>query len=149
MAVGEYISVSSQRDSEMADVEKERVEQAKGAPKFLHPYAPPSNILCSAHMSMVWIGRTRIRTNICEMNECATSVWRQGLYIFCHGAGPEARARELLELQAIYMDRGIERELARQVAVQLTEKDVIRAHARDELGMPTLHCDRIGLFVVN
>ncbi len=31
MAVGEYISVSSQRDSEQADIEKERVEQAKGA----------------------------------------------------------------------------------------------------------------------
>ena len=31
MAVGEFISVSSQKDSEMADIEKERVEQAKGA----------------------------------------------------------------------------------------------------------------------
>ena len=35
MAVGEYISVSSQKDSEMADIEKERVEQAKGAPTAL------------------------------------------------------------------------------------------------------------------
>ena len=32
MAVGEFISVSSQRDSEQADIEKERVEQSKGAP---------------------------------------------------------------------------------------------------------------------
>lgn len=78
MAVGEFISVSSQKDSEEADIEKERVEQAKG---------------------------------------------------------PEAQARELQELQWIYMDRGLERELARQVAVQLSEKDVIRAHARDELGI--------------
>jgi hypothetical protein len=30
MAVGEYISVSSQRDSEAADVETERLEQARG-----------------------------------------------------------------------------------------------------------------------
>lgn len=30
MAVGEYISVSSQRDAEQADIEKERQEQAKG-----------------------------------------------------------------------------------------------------------------------
>ena len=55
-------------------------------------------------------------------------------------AGPEARARELRELQAIYMDRGIDRELARKVALQLTEKDVIRAHARDELGVLPLPC---------
>jgi VIT1/CCC1 family predicted Fe2+/Mn2+ transporter len=30
MAVGEFISVSSQRDSEEADVDKERQEQLKG-----------------------------------------------------------------------------------------------------------------------
>eukprot|EP00887_Chlorella_sp_A99_P003062 scaffold9.g3062.t1 len=78
MAVGEYISVSSQRDAEHADIEKERVEQLKG---------------------------------------------------------PEARAHELEELTLIYVDRGLPYNLARQVAVVLTEKDVIRAHARDELGI--------------
>ncbi|KAG2436324.1 hypothetical protein HXX76_006634 [Chlamydomonas incerta] len=78
MAVGEYISVASQRDTEMADVEKERQQQAKG---------------------------------------------------------PAARARELAELAEIYVGRGLTPELARQVAEQLTEKDVIRAHARDELGI--------------
>jgi len=31
-------------------------------------------------------------------------------------AGPEAQARELMELQHIYMDRGLNRELARQVS---------------------------------
>ena len=31
-------------------------------------------------------------------------------------AGPEAQARELMELQHIYMDRGLDRELARQVS---------------------------------
>lgn len=58
MACGEYISVSSQRDSEEADVEKERIEQLKG---------------------------------------------------------PRARAHELEELAQIYEDRGISKELARQV----------------------------------
>jgi VIT1/CCC1 family predicted Fe2+/Mn2+ transporter len=78
MACGEYISVSSQRDAEMADVEKEKREQAKG---------------------------------------------------------PVAQAHELDELTAIYEDRGISPLLARQVAEELTAKDVIRAHARDELGI--------------
>ncbi|KAG2495637.1 hypothetical protein HYH03_006237 [Edaphochlamys debaryana] len=78
MAVGEYISVASQRDTEEADIEKERVQQRKG---------------------------------------------------------PAARARELQELADIYVGRGLSPELARQVAEQLTEKDVIRAHARDELGI--------------
>ncbi|KAI8475047.1 MAG: Ccc1 family [Monoraphidium minutum] len=78
MACGEYISVSSQRDTEEADIEKERQEQIKG---------------------------------------------------------PAARAREFEELVAIYMSRGLSEPLARQVAHELTEKDVIRAHARDELGI--------------
>lgn len=78
MAVGEYISVSSQRDAEQADIEKERQEQAKG---------------------------------------------------------PEAQARELDELTDIYQGRGLSYELARRVAEELTSRDVIRAHARDELGI--------------
>ncbi|KAG2454701.1 hypothetical protein HYH02_000538 [Chlamydomonas schloesseri] len=78
MALGEYVSVASQRDTEEADIEKERQQQAKG---------------------------------------------------------PAAQAHELQELTDIYISRGLTRELARQVAEQLTEKDVIRAHARDELGI--------------
>lgn len=78
MACGEYISVSSQKDAEEADIEKERREQEKG---------------------------------------------------------PEARAHELDELTDIYIGRGISPGLARQVAVELTETDVIKAHARDELGI--------------
>lgn len=78
MAAGEYVSVSSQRDTEMADVDKERQEQERG---------------------------------------------------------PEARAHELEELVQIYIDRGLTADLARQVAVQLTAKDPVRAHARDELGI--------------
>lgn len=78
MACGEYISVASQKDAEEADIEKERLEQAKGE---------------------------------------------------------RARETELEELTAIYKQRGLSDILARQVAKELTEKDVIRAHARDELGI--------------
>ena len=78
MAVGEYISVSAQREIEMADVEKERLEQMKG---------------------------------------------------------PDARTQEFEEFVQIYVERGLTHELARQVAVQMYKHDVIRAHARDELGI--------------
>lgn len=78
MAVGEYISVSSQRDAEAADIEQERLEQLKG---------------------------------------------------------PEAREAELEELAQIYVERGLPYRLAREVAEALTKADVIRAHARDELGI--------------
>ncbi|GGY73441.1 membrane protein [Cellvibrio zantedeschiae] len=47
-------------------------------------------------------------------------------------AHPEAELRELTE---IYRARGLERELAHQVAVQLTAHDALAAHARDELGI--------------
>ena len=78
MAVGEYISMSSQRDAEQADIAKEAAEQA---------------------------------------------------------AGPAARARELEELAAIYEARGLSPPLARAVAEELTARDAVRAHARDELGI--------------
>ena len=42
---------------------------------------------------------------------------------------------ELLELAKIYVKRGLDKELAHQVAVQLTEHDALEAHARDELGI--------------
>jgi VIT1/CCC1 family predicted Fe2+/Mn2+ transporter len=45
---------------------------------------------------------------------------------------PEA---ELKELAGIYVKRGLEASLARQVAEQLTAKDALAAHARDELGI--------------
>jgi vacuolar iron transporter family protein len=72
MAAGEYVSVSSQADTEEADLGRERRELA------VQP------------------------------------------------------AAELKELTQIYVDRGVEPELARQVAEQ---KDAISAHARDELGL--------------
>jgi VIT1/CCC1 family predicted Fe2+/Mn2+ transporter len=45
---------------------------------------------------------------------------------------PEA---ELDELTHIYVKRGLEPALARQVAEQLTHNDALEAHARDELGI--------------
>ncbi len=78
LAAGEYISVSSQRDCEESDIQKEKDMQA---------------------------------------------------------LGPAARAHELEELAEIYVNRGLDRGLARQVAEELTAHDVIRAHARDELGI--------------
>lgn len=45
---------------------------------------------------------------------------------------PEA---ELEELTRIYEGRGLDRALAKKVAVQLTEHDALASHARDELGI--------------
>ena len=75
MAVGEYVSVSAQRDSEQADVALERQELAD-----------------------------------------------------------EPRA-ELRELAMIYVNRGLEKELAIKVAQQLSDHDQLGAHMRDELGI--------------
>lgn len=80
MAAGEYVSVSSQRDAEQADISRETSELA---------------------------------------------------------ASPEA---ELEELTRIYMARGLARELAHEVAVQLTAHDVVGSHLRDELG---IHADAL------
>ncbi|MHA6670303.1 VIT1/CCC1 transporter family protein [Homoserinimonas sp. A447] len=75
MAGGEYVSVSSQRDTEKALLDKER-----------------------------W--------------ELATM--------------PD---EELAELAGLYEEKGLSAELARQVAVQLHEKDALAAHAEIELGI--------------
>ena len=42
---------------------------------------------------------------------------------------------ELAELTGIYVTRGLDEPLARQVAEQLTARDALAAHARDELGI--------------
>ena len=75
MAAGEYVSVSSQADTERADIERER-------------------------------------------QELATDV-----------------EHERAELAAIYVHRGLDPSLARQVADQLMAHDALGAHARDELGI--------------
>jgi VIT1/CCC1 family predicted Fe2+/Mn2+ transporter len=75
MGVGEFVSVSSQRDTELADIAKER-------------------------------------------HELATT--------------PE---RELAELTAIYQQKGLSHRLAHEVAVALSEGDVLDVHLREELGI--------------
>jgi len=82
MAAGEYVSVSSQSDTERADLARERRELA-------------------------------------EM--------------------PEYEAEELAQ---IYVGRGVEVGLARQVARQLMAKDALGAHARDELGLSQISTAR-------
>ncbi len=47
----------------------------------------------------------------------------------------EEPKRELLELAGIYVKRGLSHELARRVAEELTAKNALDAHARDELGI--------------
>ena len=75
MALGEYISVSSQRDAEDANIAKEKWELA----------------------------------NVPE--------------------------RELEELTAIYVHKGLNPELARQVAEELTAGDALKIHLAEELGI--------------
>ena len=75
MAVGEYVSVSAQRDAEQADVERETRELVR-----------------------------------------------------------QPRA-ELNELALIYVKRGLDKELAMKVAAQLSTRDRLGAHLRDELGI--------------
>jgi VIT1/CCC1 family predicted Fe2+/Mn2+ transporter len=75
MAAGEYVSVSSQTDTETADIEREKIE-LKEMPK-----------------------------------------------------------EELNILAQIYEKRGLKKETAMQVAIELTEKDALGAHIRDELGI--------------
>lgn len=52
---------------------------------------------------------------------------------------PEA---ELRELTGIYVKRGLDANLARQVAEQLSARDALAAHARDELGISELLAPR-------
>ena len=47
----------------------------------------------------------------------------------------ESPDAELRELASIYVSRGLDATLARQVAEQLTAHDALGAHARDELGI--------------
>lgn len=52
---------------------------------------------------------------------------------------PEA---ELAELAGIYVQRGLSKELAEEVARQLTAHDALGAHARDELGLSEITAAR-------
>jgi VIT1/CCC1 family predicted Fe2+/Mn2+ transporter len=46
---------------------------------------------------------------------------------------------ELRELQWFYEQKGMSSEVARQVAIELTEKDALKAHAEAELGIDSEH----------
>lgn len=46
------------------------------------------------------------------------------------------------ELTDIYVERGLDPDLARQVALQLMQKDALGAHARDELGISEITAAR-------
>eukprot|EP00762_Andalucia_godoyi_P002369 ANDGO_02654.mRNA.1 Fe(2+)/Mn(2+) transporter pcl1 len=50
-----------------------------------------------------------------------------------HLMGEDAEAFELAELTKIYEKKGLSRNLAKQVAVELSAKDVLKAHLMDEL----------------
>lgn len=66
-----------------------------------------------------------------DSEEAALNLERTELEADVHG--------ERRELTAIYVGRGVEPALARQVAEQLMSHDALGAHARDELGIsPTL-----------
>ncbi len=49
---------------------------------------------------------------------------------------------ELEELAGIYRGRGLDPELARRVAEELTAADALTTHARDELGITEIHMAR-------
>jgi len=51
-------------------------------------------------------------------------------------------AFERKELELIYVERGLEPSLAKQVSEQLMAHDALAAHARDELGLSAVHAAR-------
>jgi VIT1/CCC1 family predicted Fe2+/Mn2+ transporter len=51
----------------------------------------------------------------------------------------EMPEEELAELVAIYVDRGLSQKTAETVARELTAKDALGAHIRDELGLSEVH----------
>lgn len=50
-----------------------------------------------------------------------------------HEMGEEAEAFEFAELTKIYENKGLSRDLAKQVAIELSANDVLKAHLTDEL----------------
>ncbi|TEU26430.1 VIT1/CCC1 transporter family protein [Alkanindiges illinoisensis] len=49
---------------------------------------------------------------------------------------------ELNELKQIYIERGLQPELALEVAMQLSQHDALHAHARDEIGISEINSAR-------
>jgi VIT1/CCC1 family predicted Fe2+/Mn2+ transporter len=54
----------------------------------------------------------------------------------------ETPGPELEELTQIYIDRGVEASLAREVSIQMTKKDALGVHAREELGISEITTSR-------
>ena len=65
-----------------------------------------------------------------------------------HTQGPGAQAYELEELTQIYVGRGLDYDLARKVAEQLTAKDVIRVRPCGPCVLAGLASDGILVVVV-
>jgi hypothetical protein len=135
VALGEYVSVSSQRDAEEADIEKERQMQAKGPAARAHELK---------ELAQIYINRCGILVNpLCICASCpATTI------IGFHPVRQHAQSQHtggVLDCKGYasirFLDpfpapiRGLSPALAQQVAEELSAKDVIRAHARDELGI--------------
>lgn len=113
MAVGEYISVSSQRDAEKADIEKERLEQLKGP---------------AAQVGGQWWAGRQVGRQPCGGRGCAARGLCDAAPAACLPAHPACalpcpaalpanlpQARELEELAQIYVARGLPYGLAKQV----------------------------------
>ena len=159
MAVGEYISVSSQRDAEEVRMGRERgyggrerwrkrgrKEEKKKKKKkrafffFFFPLSTPTSTRAKGGASG---GENSNPINLSLFLLHALSLLPSPIHRQAdvekerreQEKGPAARAHELAELAEIYEGRGLSKDLAMAVAKQLTERDVIRAHARDELGI--------------
>src|ERR1051325_1949463 len=55
---------------------------------------------------------------------------------------PDSLEAELEELRRIFVSRGLDADLAARVAEQLTARDALGAHAREELGLTEVHAAR-------
>jgi VIT1/CCC1 family predicted Fe2+/Mn2+ transporter len=62
---------------------------------------------------------------------------------------PEARIQELEQLTDIYVKKGLDYELAKTVAIKLTEHDVIATHCLDEHGIDINSPDGCGSGIAN
>ena len=82
--------------------------------------------LVAGSMSMAAGEYVSVRSQA-DSEEAALNLERSELEADDHG--------ERRELTAIYVGRGVEPELAKQVAAQLMTHDALGAHARDELGI--------------
>ncbi len=138
----------AQRDTEKADIEKERKQQQKGPAAQAAelevgirgvPALPVSKLssISSAVLPLLTCGQaaTHGTTHCCSLWAFCLAMHRSVTARLVMQHAPCARIDVPQELTQIYVARGLDPDLARRVAEQLTEKDVIRAHARDELGI--------------